>query len=125
MSIIMLMMVRESIVESLTAKLQNSPNVSVIHDPDYDNAKLTIGRHNPNVAVIEVTETDRHNVSYCLALCQQLRQLVPKCKLLVMCPEQDENGVKQVVDAKLTKKIDDFVFYDVTVDYLTSKILSL
>lgn len=42
-----------------------------------------------------------------------------------MCPEQDEKSIKQVVDAKGKKQIDDFVFYDVTTDYLASKLLSI
>lgn len=42
-----------------------------------------------------------------------------------MCPEQDEKIIKQVVDAKRQKQIDDFVFYDVTIDYLASKLTSI
>lgn len=56
---------------------------------------------------------------------KKLREHSPECKLLVMCPEQDEKSIKQVVDSKGKKQIDDFVFYDVTTDYLASKLLSI
>ena len=48
-----------------------------------------------------------------------------KCMLLLMCPEQDENSITRVVEAKRKKRIDDFVFYDVTIEYLISKLISM
>ena len=42
-----------------------------------------------------------------------------------MCSEQDEKSIKEVVAAKWARQIDDFVFYDVTIDYLASKIISI
>lgn len=53
------------------------------------------------------------------------RKDAPKCMLLLMCPEQDENSITRVVEAKRKKRIDDFVFYDVTIEYLISKLMSM
>ena len=75
--------------------------------------------------LIEVAETGPYDIGYCLALCKELREDTPECKLILMCSEQDEKTIKEVVEAKGKNEIDDFVFYDVTIDYLTSKLISI
>jgi len=39
-----------------------------------------------------------------------------------MCPEQDKKSVDACVEAKKTGKIEDYVFYDTSPEYLTSKL---
>ena len=43
----------------------------------------------------------------------------------MMCDEQDEHSAKELIKAKGKNQIDDFVFYDVTNDYLASKLISI
>lgn len=121
---IILMMHRKAIAQGLMKRLQGSSDMSLIYESNYHNAKATICRYDAGIALIEATESGPYDMNYCLTLCQQLRKHNPKCKLLLMCPEQDEESVKLVVDAKWTKQIDDFVFYDVSIDYLVSKLIS-
>ncbi|NLB41465.1 MAG: hypothetical protein GX815_04260 [Clostridiales bacterium] len=125
MSTIMLIMRRRAIVQGLMNRLRNSPDIRLVYEPDYDNARDTIRSCDANVALIEVTESGHYDIEYCLTLCKSLQTDIPGCKLLLMCPEQDEYSVKLVVDAKGKKQIDDFVFYDVTVDYLAEKLISI
>lgn len=122
---IILIMQRKAIAQTLMNKLQDSPDIRLIYQPDYHSAQATIEGQNAKAALIEVTESRPYDMDYCLALCKRLRKNTPECKLLLMCPEQDEESIKQVVNAKGKKLIDDFVFYDVTMDYLTSKLLSI
>lgn len=42
-----------------------------------------------------------------------------------MCSDQDEKTIEQVIDAMGKNYIDDFVFFDVTIDYLASKLKSI
>jgi len=121
---IILMMHRKAIMQGLINRLQGSPDIHLIYEPNYDNASVAISTYNAKVALIEAAESGSYDMHYCLILCKELRRHMPKCKLLLMCPEQDETSVKQVVDAKWKKQIDDFVFYDVTIDYLVSKLIS-
>ena len=125
MPIILLIMQRRAIVQGLIDRLRDSPDVLLIYEPDYQNATIAIRNNNAKCALIEAAESGTYNMAYCLALCKRLRILIPECKLLLMCPEQDEQSVKLVIDAKGEKKIDDFVFYDVTIDYLASKLISI
>ncbi|HZK26609.1 MAG TPA: hypothetical protein VFD00_03600 [Thermoclostridium sp.] len=125
MPTIMLIMHRKAIVQGLMNRLRDSPDLRLIYENNYDNAKAAINSYDPNVALIEVAESGPFDITYCLLLCKELRINTPGCKLLIMCSEQDEYNVKLVVDAKGKKQIDDFVFYDVTTDYLASKLISI
>ena len=125
MSSIMLIMQRKSIAQGLMDRLQGNGNIKIIYEPNYNKAEISIGIYSSDVALIEVAESGVYGMEFCLTLCKRLRNLKSKCKLLLMCPEQDEESVKKVVDAKTKNEIDDFVFYDVTIDYLKSKLLSM
>ena len=125
MPIIMLIMNRKAIVQGLMDRLRNSPEIRLIYEPDYHNAHVVIRSYDAKAALIEATESGHYDMAYCLALCERLRKQTPQCELLLMCSEQDEHSVKLVVNAKWEKQIDDFVFYDVTIDYLASKLISI
>ena len=120
---VVLIMQRKAIAEALMIKLRDSPHINLIYEPDYNDVLIAISSNNTKAALIEATESGPYNMNYCLQVCENLREQRPECKLLLMCPEQDEKSVKQVLDAKAENKIDDFVFYDVTIDYLASKLM--
>ena len=122
---VVLIMQRKAIAQGLMIRLRDSPDINLIYEPDYNNADMAINSTNAKAALIEVAESGPYDVGYCLELCKKLRENKPECKLILMCSEQEENCVKQVVDAKGDKLIDDFVFYDVTIDYLASKLISI
>lgn len=125
MAIILLVMQRKAIVQGLINRLRNYPDILLIYEPDYHNAEASTRHYDANVALIEAAESGPYDTAYCLTLCERLRKHAPGCKLLLMCPEQDEHNIKLVVGAKWEKQIDDFVFYDVTIDYLVSKLITI
>jgi hypothetical protein len=125
MAIILLVMQRKAIVQGLINRLRNYPDILLIYEPDYPNAEASTRRYDAKVALIEAAESGPYDTAYCLTLCERLRQQTPGCALLLMCPEQDQQSVKLVVSAKGEKQIDDFVFYDVTIDYLVSKLITI
>lgn len=122
---IILIMHRKAIAQALMLELRGHPDIRLIYESDYHNAQTAIDGRNAKATIIEVAESGPYDMDYCLTLCKKLRKQTPECKLLLMCSEQDEKSVKQVIDAKGKKQIDDFVFYDVTIDYLASKLISL
>ena len=64
-------------------------------------------------------------IGFCLALCAWLRQVTPGCRLMLMCPENQAEAVHRAIEAKRRGQIDDFVFYDVSLDYLAASLQSL
>ena len=116
---------RKPVAQGLMETFREKKDVELIYEPDYSNADIAIRSHDAGIALIEVDESGEYDAVYCLALCTLLRKETPQCKLLIMCPEQDKDSIDQVVKAKQKGCIDDFVFYDSTIPYLTSKFLSL
>jgi DNA-binding NarL/FixJ family response regulator len=125
MQIIVLVMQRGLAAQGLMRKLRDDPAFQLVFVPSYSSAAETIRSRNAGIALIEVAETAEHDVARCLALCAQLRRQAPLCKLLLMCPEQDEAAVTRTVKAKREGHIDDFVFYDASAEFLVFKLLSM
>ena len=120
-----MVMKRKPIAEVFMNSLEGSSDINLIYEPYYHKTLATIQGHDANVALIEVAEAGPYDIEYCLVLCKELRGRSPLCKLILMCSDHDEKTIKLVVDAKGKKEIDDFVFFDVTLDYLTSKLISI
>lgn len=125
MPIIVLIMKRKPVAQGFMNSLEDNPDIHLIYEPYYHKAIPTIQSHDAKATLIEVAEAGPYDIAYCLELCKELREKTPGCKLILMCSEQDEKTIKLVVDAKGKKEIDDFVFFDVTIDYLASKLVSI
>ena len=95
------------------------------YEPDYDHVDAAIRSHQAAGALLEVSEDGRQDMGYCLALCARLRETAPRCRLMLMCPEGQAETIRRAVDAKRRGEIDDFVFYDVSLDYLAASLQSL
>ncbi|MGD9559993.1 MAG: hypothetical protein AB7V55_05240 [Oscillospiraceae bacterium] len=125
MQTIVLIMRRRPVAQALMQRLGDDGRLHLVYEPDYARADVAIRAHGAGIALIEVAEAGEYDTAHCLALCTGLRKKAPGCKLLLMCPEQNKNSVSQVVAAKRGGRIDDFVFYDATIDYLMTKLLSM
>ncbi|MDY0235960.1 MAG: hypothetical protein RBR71_08020 [Gudongella sp.] len=125
MRIVVMVMKRKPIAQGFINNLEGSSDINLVYEPYYHKTIATIKEYNANVALIEVAEAGPYDIEYCLVLCKELREKAPSCKLILMCSDQDEETIKLVVEAKGKKEIDDFVFFDVTIDYLTSKLISI
>ena len=122
---IVLLMWRKVIAESLLAELKKEPGIQLLYEPEYSHANAIIRNHKAKVALIEAAETGGRVVSCCLEICASLRKEAEKCKLILMCPDQDEEAVAKTVNAKHEGRIDDFVFYEASFDYLSSKLIAM
>jgi len=125
MSSVLLIIWRNAIAESLLAELAKEPELRLYYETCYTQAAALIRDHNVKVALIEAEEMGVHDIFYCLELCATLRDEDESCKLILMCPDQDEEAVAQAVKAMQEGRIDDFVFFEASIDYLSSKILAM
>jgi len=122
---VVLVVWRSAAAQGLAQKLRDYPGLRLLFEPSHTRAEAAVRSHGADAALIEAAESGGHGISDCLALCARLREGTPQCKLLLMCPEQDRAGVAQAIEAKSQARIDDFVFYDATAEYLVSKLLSM
>ena len=122
---VLLIMRRASLAQGLMAKVQDAPGLQLCYEPDYANADVAIRSHLATGALLEVAEDGAQDIGYCLALCAWLREVTPHCRLMLMCPEGQAETVHWAIEAKRKGEIDDFVFYDVSLDYLAASLQSL
>ena len=122
---VLLIMRRASLAQGLMAKVRDAPGLQLCYEPDYANADVAIRSHLATGALLEVAEDGAQDIGYCLALCAWLREVTPHCRLMLMCPEGQTEAVRRAVEAKRKGEIDDFVFYDVSLDYLAASLQSL
>ena len=122
---VLLIMRRASLAQGLMAKARDDPGLRLCYEPDYDRADTAIRSHQAAGALLEVAEDGRQDMGYCLSLCARLREITPHCRLMLMCPEGQTEAVHRAIEAKRKGEIDDFVFYDVSLDYLAASLQSL
>ena len=122
---VLLIMRRASLAQGLMAKVQDVPGIQLCYEPDYANADVAIRSHLAVGALLEVAEDGTQDMDFCLALCAGLREVTPHCHLMLMCPEGQAETVHRAIEAKRKGEIDDFVFYDVSLDYLAASLQTL
>lgn len=122
---VLLIMQRASLAQGLMVKVRDAPGIRLSYEPDYANADMAIRSHRAAGALLEVSEDGAHDINFCLTLCAWLREVTPHCRLMLMCPEGQTEAVHRAIEAKRRGKIDDFVFYDVSLDYLAAVLQSL
>ena len=122
---VLLIMRRASLAQGLMAKARDDPGLRLWYEPNYANADAAIRSHRAAGALLEVAEDGRQDIGFCLSLCARLREITPHCRLMLMCPEGQTEAVHRAIEAKRKGEIDDFVFYDVSLDYLAASLQSL
>jgi len=125
MQTVVLLMWRKAVANNLAAALEEKSGIHIHYEQDYSDAEASIKNQSAKAALIEVSQNGEFDVSYCLNLCLSLREKTPDCKLILMCPEQDKDCVAAAVDAKKNRRIDEFIFYDTSIEYLATKLISM
>ena len=118
-------MQRISLAQGLITKVRNDSSILLRYESDYTKADVAIRDHLAEGALLEVSEDGAYDIGYCLMLCEWLRQVLPHCRLMLMCSERKLEDVHRAIEAKQKGEIDDFVFYDASLDYLVACLQSL
>ena len=122
MHTVILAMHRRPVAQMLISKIRENPGIQAVFEPDYDTVVDDAVGYGAGAVLIEVAEAGAYDAGFCLALCARLREQAPLCRLLLLCPEQDEPSVSAMVEALRDGHIDDFFFYDTGIDYIVSKL---
>lgn len=78
-----------------------------------------------DIAVINLVCCSDHDNDAALTLCTNLRRQLPFCKILMLVAQENKIGKHLAMDAKVHENIDDFIFYDTSLDYLITKFVDL
>lgn len=75
-----------------------------------------------DIAVVDVVDGAANAAETTLAFCEGLRRAVPGCHLLLLVSQEDRLGRGMAIGAMKRNIVDDFVFYDTTLQYLFAKL---
>ena len=79
-----------------------------------------------DLVLMEVTQTAHANLEGRLLEGEQIRQLVPGCKIVLLCDENVSPDIaREVVEAKKSGRIDAFYYSSVTGKYLVAALYAL
>jgi len=123
---VLLVMYRQVLSDGLIAKAGNNTHFNIISEHNYAQALITAGSCSPEIALVEIPESGQwHSAEKCLALCDMIRSQFPGCKQVLLCPETDPASCHAAIQAKQGNRIDDFLFYETSFNYLFSKLEAL
>lgn len=122
---VLLFMRRKVLSGALSRLAREETQLRFFTETNPDNLLIAARSHGAEIAVVEVAESGAHPARDSLRLCDELRRGLPGCKLLLLCSESSEESRRLAVSAKQEGRIDDFVFYDTSVDYLMSKLQAM
>ena len=78
-----------------------------------------------DIAVVDILCCTKGDIEQARALCQNLRSQLPECKIMILVSQENELGKRAAMNAKKRMLIDDFIFYDTSLDYLITKFVDL
>ena len=78
-----------------------------------------------DVAIIDLVEDALKDCEELALFCEMLRQSVPNCRIMLLVPQESKNDRSTAMNVVMKKAADDYVFYDVSLDYLLAKLLAL
>ncbi len=125
MADVLLMLKRQSISDGLINILNSNGIADVIIETDYNNLLNKSRECSPKVILLEVPESGFPNIYTCLEIADKIKEKASLSKILLMCFEKDDNAVKLSIEAKRSKRVDDFIFYDATAHFLYASLKSL
>jgi len=121
----MLVLCRRVIAGLLVEAIQKRIDMEAFGLYEYNKAKNMAELRKPKIALVEVPERHGFPVQYVLDVCKDIQEASPGCKIILICPENNEESVEATLKAKKEGEIDDFLFYDLSVDYLVAKLETL
>jgi len=122
---VMFVLSRKLIAQTLTQAIKGKPDMDSLIEYNYKNAEISAGIHKPEITLMEIPERPGNPEKEILEVCAKIKQSSPECKIVLLCPEDNRDGISAVVEARKANEIDDFIFYDASLAYLTAKLESL
>ena len=123
--IVMLVLCRKVLANLFIEHIKNTTQMEAHGVYRFNDVKSMALVHSPALALVEIPEQHGDPAQEALRVCDNIREVSPGCQIMLMCPEHDKKSVDACVDAKKKGMIEDYVFYDTSPEYLTSKLQAM
>ena len=122
---VLLVLCRKVIAGLMIDTINRRPDMEAFGVYRFSEAGPAACTYSPHIALLEIPERVNQPALETLDACREIKEASPDCKIILLCPERDKESVSACVAAKKQGKIEDFLFYESSVDYLVSKLESL
>jgi hypothetical protein len=78
-----------------------------------------------DVAVVDVMEWDSKEIEAIWSFCRSLRHMPTGCRLMLLVPQKDKMRREMAIEAMKKNVVDDYVFYDTSLEYLFAKLAAI
>lgn len=113
--------------QSLAPQIRNNPDLG--YEPflllNLGQAALDAEVLKIDFAVIDTIAETAKEIEMVLDLCKELRKAAVGCRILLLVSQDSREGCDLAMKSLKDKIIDDFVFYDESLEYLLAKLSSL
>ena len=123
--IVMLVLCRKVISGLLIEAIKQRTDMDAFGVYEFNKARNMAMVRQPKIALVEIPENRGDPAREALDICGDIQEVSPGCRIILICPENDEESVAACIEAIKEGKINDYLFYDLSVDYLVSKLISL
>ena len=115
------------LAQSLSAFIKNNPELpfEAVILQNISQAVLDAEVMKIDIAVVEMAAGTAKEAAAISSLCEALRNAVPNCRILILTPPDNQAGRDAAISATRLGCADDYIFFDSTIDYLFTKLLSL
>ena len=122
---VLLIMHRRIMSDAIKRSLSDDSEFQFFINQDYKNIGNYVQTYKPDITLVEIPESKAFYPKEYLDICADIRQTDSRCKLLLMCPENSGESKQAAVEGVRTGIIEDFMFYDVSTEYLATKLKAL
>jgi len=122
---VMLVLCRKVISGLLIEAIKSRTDMDAFGLYEFSEAKGMATAMQPKIALVEIQENRGNPAQDALDACMEIKEASPGCKIILICPDNDEESVSACIEAVKEGRINDYLFYDLSVDYLVSKLMSL
>ena len=116
---------RRVIAEALVGCIERSSALRPFVVRKFEDAAAVARVRRPALALVEIPERFGSPALDTIDVCEAIKTASPGCKIVLLCPEQDKESVDICVDERRRGGIEDFLFYDSSMEYLASTLNSL
>ena len=122
---VLLIMQRRIMSDAIKRSLSDEAELQFFINQDYKNIGNYVQTYKPDITLVEIPESKASQPKEYLDICAGIRQTDSRCRLLLMCPENSGESKQAAVEGVRSGILEDFIFYDVSTEYLKTKLKAL
>ena len=111
--------------QGMSAAFQSKPEQEFLWAAQLHYSQAIVGVNIFHADVVILDIVDRKDMGQSVKICKSIRQERQDIKILLLVRPEQSTVCSQVVEAKNVGLIDDFVFYDGSLNYLLAKLEAL